>query len=339
MKTIKIKYVGYWDSYEYERTLLYNILKKHYHVELSDNPDYVICGIFGKLYDYCQYPQIRILDCGENYIPDFNLVDYAISRYPFNFQDRHLYVPGCISCEMPTAERFGLLQKKPRDYNIDFLKNKKYFANFICSHESENNIRGDFFKKLCEYKTVLSVGPYLNNTDNRIKVSWADNSKPDFQKKCKFTLCFESTKHEGFVTEKISDAFFADTIPVYFGSSDVFNIFNSDAFVYCRGREDFDNTIKKIIELDNNDEKYLEMMRRPILVNPNYYDDKMIEYEKFVCNIFDQPIENAYRRSQVFWPKTYDNYLSWIKNPESYTQIPMATLLKTVAKKVIRKLH
>lgn len=338
MKTIKIKYVGYWDGYEYERTVLFHFLKRHYNVVISDDPDYIICGIFGKLYDYCQYPQVRILDCGENYIPDFNLVDYAISRYPLSFQDRHLYVPGCISCEMPTAERFAALQNKSRDYKSEILAQKPYFANFICSHESEYNIRGDFFKKLCEYKKVLSVGPYLNNTDNAISVKWADNSKPEFQKKCKFTLCFESTKHEGFVTEKISDAFFADTIPIYYGSSNVTDIFNKDAFINFADYSSMDEAIAKIIELDQDDEKYMHMIRQPILTNSNYYDEKMEEYERFICHIFDQPIESAYRRSRVFWSKTYDDYLAWIKNPESYTQIPMGELVKAFAKKIVRKI-
>ena len=338
MKTIKIKYVGYWDGYQYQRTVLYNVLTKFYNVELSDDPDYIICGIFGSLYDYCKYSQVRILDCGENYLPDFNLVDYAICRYPLSLQDRCLYVPGCISCEMPTAERFKALSNKSRNYTKEILNEKKYFANFICRHESENGIRGDFFKELCKYKKVLSVGPYLNNTGNAINVTWEDGSKPEFQRQCKFSLCFESTKHQGFVTEKISDAFYSDTIPIYFGSDDVTSIFNENAFIQCKGREDFDKTIRKIIELDSDDEKYLEMLRQPILINNNYFDEKMEEYERFVKNIFDQQLEKAYRRSRVYWPKTYDDYLSFIKTDEVYMHATLLKLFKAFWIKIYRKI-
>lgn len=338
MKTIKIKYVGYWDGYQYKRTILYNVLTKFYNVEISEEPDYIICGIFGTLYDYCQYNQVRILDCGENYLPDFNLVDYAITRYPMSLQDRHLYVPGFISCEMPIAERFAALSLKDRNYSSDILNNKTIFASFICRHESEDGIRGDFFKELCKYKKVLSVGEYLNNTGNEINVSWEDDSKIKFLKKCKFSLCFESTKHNGFLTEKISDAFFGDTIPVYFGSDDVLEYFNEDAFIFVKSREDFDRAIKRIIELDNDDTKYLEMMKKPVLKDPDFYVKKMNEYECFVRNIFDQPIEKAYRRSCVYWPKTYNDYICLVKSKKYYTHIPMKDLLIAIVKKIARKI-
>ena len=60
-------------------------------------------------------------------------------------------------------------------------------------------------------------------------VDWLNDSKADFQRKCMFTLCFESTQHEGFITEKLMDAFYADSIPVYYGSSTAADIFNKDA--------------------------------------------------------------------------------------------------------------
>ena len=114
MKTVKIKFVGYWKDFDPNTQLIYHILKKHYDVQICDDPDFVICTIAHPLYGYCSYPQVRILDCGENYTPDFNLVDYAISRYPIEFQDRHFYLPGCISaawdCMKPalTAKRSAM---------------------------------------------------------------------------------------------------------------------------------------------------------------------------------------------------------------------------------------
>ena len=112
-------------------------------------------------------------------------------------------------------------------YTKEFVQNKQLFANFISSHESEFNIRGDFFKKLNEYRRVESAGTYLNNMPNGEVVNWLDGSKTALQRKCKFTLCFESTNHYGFVTEKIMDAFYSDTIPVYYGSPTVAEIFRA----------------------------------------------------------------------------------------------------------------
>ena len=306
MKTIKIKFVGFWDNLDPEENIIYQILKKHYDVQIVDDPDYVICSVFGVPYEYCRYPQVRIMYSGENYIPDFNLVDYALCPYPIKFLDRCCYRPVCLG-EFGRAKE---LQYKKRDFTKSILDEKIYFANFIAGHESEYNIRGDFFKKLCEYKRVESPGSYLNNMPDSERVWFLNESKINFQKKCKFTLCFESTKHEGFVTEKITDAFFSDTIPVYYGSSTVTDIFNPKAFINCSDYPSFEAAIEKIIELDQDDEKYLEMLRQPVFVDPCFADKILNDIEEFVINIFEQPLEKAYRRSRVYWPKTYENFVN-----------------------------
>ena len=309
-KTIRVKFVGFWDGFVAEKTRIYLDLAKLYNIEITDSPDYIICSCFAPYYDYCNYPQVRIMDVGENYIPDMNLVDYAISRYPVSLLDRCFFHPGCIDFR----GRFEALWKQKEKRKIVYPEEKQYFANFIASHESENNIRGDFFKLLSQYKRVESPGTYLNNTDGK-SVDWKDSSKTDFQRKCKFTLCFESTKSGGFVTEKITDAFFADTIPIYFGSEEVFEIFNKDAIVFCESREDFGATIEKIKKLDNNDDKYKEMINRP-LFNPNFdYSKFRADYDNFLKHIFEQPPEQAYRRSRVYIPKQHEDFLKQKKEP------------------------
>lgn len=305
MKTVKIKFVGFWDGFNPEQNMIYQILKKHFDVKITDDPDYIICSIFGVPYEYTQYPQVRIMYSGENYVPDFNLVDYALCPYPIKFLDRCCYRPVCIG----EFGRAKALKYKQRDYSESILDEKVYFANFIASHESEHNIRGDFFKKLCEYKRVESAGSYLNNMPNSERVWYLNESKTDFQRKCKFTLCFESTKHEGFVTEKITDAFFSDTIPVYYGSSTVTDIFNPKAFINCSDYPSFDAVIEKIIELDQDDEKYLEMLRQPIYVDPDFAEKILDNVEKFIIDIFEQPLEKAYRRSRVYWPQRHEDFL------------------------------
>lgn len=288
---------------------MWDAMVKNYDVQVvEDDPDYIICDIFGQLpYEYCRYPQVRILGNGENYIPDFNVVDYAVSRYPITLNDRNFYLPGCAI----RRERFLGLASKDRDYGTDFIENKAYFANFIASHESENNIRGDFFKQLSKYKRVESPGTYLYNMDDGTRVRWDNDSKIRFQRKCKFTLCFESTADYGFITEKIVDAFYADTIPVYFGSPTISDIFNKDAFINVADYASFDDAIARIIELDNDDEQYMQMMRQPILVDPEYPKKLYEDLEAFVCHIFDQPIEKAYRRCRVYYPKYHNDMLVW----------------------------
>ena len=315
MKTIKVKFVGFWKGFDpkTDTSVLVSTIRKHYIIEESDNPDYIICSVFKindiGYYDYCRYPQIRILYSGENYTPDFNFIDYAISPYPIEFQDRHFRFP--VFCDDRDG-RFDALKTKSRNYTKDILDSKPLFANLITGHESEYNLRGDFFKKLSEYKRVESYGTYLNNQPDSEVVTLY--TKPIKQRRCKFTLCFESTKHEGFITEKITDAFFADTIPIYYGSSDVTDFFNKKAFINVSDYASFDEAIQKIIELDNDDDKYLEMLRQPIFCDIDAINAISQKLDEFIFNIFEQPLEKAKRRSEVYCPETHEKYLLELKD-------------------------
>lgn len=308
-RKIKVKFVGFQSSnrvngVKITDTWLYRTLDKYYDIEISDNPDYVICSCFD-LYEYCKYSQIRIMFSGENYVPDFNLIDYAISSYPVDFLDRNFYLPQSLFGYNGERKK---LESRERNYTKEFLETKTRFANFIASYDSENNMRGDFFKALSKRKKVDSAGKWLNNTGEYVR--FQDNSKADFQRQCKFSLCFESTSNGGFNTEKIMDAFYAETIPVYYGDPDISKIFNPKAFINVADYASFDEAIDKILEIDADDEKYLEMMNQPIFNEENYISKTYEAAEEFLIHIFEQPLEKAYRRSRVFWPKGHDEFLA-----------------------------
>lgn len=297
MKTIKVKFVGFWKGFNPDDFLMLQLMQKHYDVQICDDPDYVICSCFG-LYESLNYSQVRIMFSGENYVPDFNHMDYGISVYPLSFQDRHFSFPGMVGIN------HGILMalaEKDRNYSPDILTEKTSFANLVTSHESENGLRSKLFNALSAYKRVESGGTYLNNMPDGASV-WGEK-KTDLQKKCKFTICPESTVHGGFITEKIFDAFYSDTIPIYCGSPTASEIINKEAYLDLNDYASIEDLVKKIIELDSDDKKYMEMLRKPIYVQKNYVDDQIRAFEKFITNIFDQPLEKAYRRSRVYMPQ------------------------------------
>lgn len=318
-KVVKLNYSGMGEDFNETQNLIYDLLKlQGYDVQIADDPDYLICNFSSdNHYPYCGTPQVRIMHSAENYIPDFNLIDYSICPYPITFGDRNFCLPVCVW----PRNHWQSLADKPRSRETAkaLLKEKTYFANFIASHESEYHIRGDFFKQLSTYKRVESPGSYLYNMPDGTEVDFHDESKTDFQRKCKFTLCFESTRHYGFVTEKIMDAFYADTIPVYYGSPTVTEIFNRDAFINVSDFDSFDDAIARIIQLDQDDEAYIEMLSQPILVDPTYPARLEQELGEYVHYIFEQPLEQAYRRSRVYHPKAVDDYLSRAVDEETLT--------------------
>lgn len=329
MKRVKIKFVGKWDGITpEENTICYWLKKNGYDIQITEDADYIICDVFGNPpFEYCKYPQIRIFESGENVTPDFNLVDYAICRYPIRFHDRNFYLPGCSN----PGEYWHALAKKDRNYPADILQEKEYFANLITSHDSEYNFRSIFFEKLNAYKRVESPGTYLNNMPDGRTVNWKDDSKANFQRRSKFTICFESTSHYGFITEKITDAFFSDTIPIYFGSPNITEFFNPDAFINVSDYESLDAVVEKIRELDQDDEKYLAMLRQPILADPDLPRRMDAELEKYILHIFEQPIEDAYRRCRSYYPKWQDEFLARAIEPTR------GYLLKQKIKKMLRR--
>lgn len=318
-KKIRINFTGLSIRNEFDPNDNYilDVLRKHYDVEVCENPDYLICGVLYKGFFnrglYHQYvlksPKVRILFCGENLIPDYNLVDYSVCQYPIEYLDRNCYFPCGVEAFTNGRLFFRELQDKNRDYPDSIYDTKEHFASFIASHDSENNIRGDFFKALNSRKRVESAGTYLNNQDGGKTVDWLDGSKERLLKKCRFSLCFESTKHEGFITEKIVEAFYSDTVPVYYGSSNIKEIFNPKAFIDISDFETFDDAVDRIMEIENDKSLYMEMLCQPIFNNPRYPEEKYAELEGFLCHIFDQPLEKAYRRSRCIAAKNHENFM------------------------------
>ena len=86
--------------------------------------------------------------------------------------------------------------------------------------------------------------------------------------KYRFCLVLENTKKDGYITEKILLAFMGGCIPIYWGTTQVFHMFNAHAFVYY----DVHNpqpALDRIRYLEDNGTAYEEVMAEPILANGN----------------------------------------------------------------------
>lgn len=302
MRTIRIKFVDFEKTFEYKECFIYKALKKYYNVEICDDPDYLFFSVFSD--ENLMYDCVKIFYTGENLCPDFNLCDYAIGFEYLNFQDRYFRLP----YYMRNEKICRLMERKDKDCE-DALTERK-FCNFIYSNGNADTIRKMFFEKLSEYKRVDSGGTYLNN------IGKPCDDKLEFQKKYKFSIAFENSSHPGYTTEKLVDAFAAQTIPIYWGDAEVDKVFNTKSFICLKDRNEMDEVIQKVRELDQDDEKYMKMLREPALVEPNKgYDYSWDEFEVFLRNIIEQDLEKAYRRNRVFWGNYYQKkHLQYYKD-------------------------
>lgn len=67
MKTIKIKFTGFWKNFNANDNFILDILKKNYEVVLSETPEYLFYSVFND--DYIKYDCVRIFDDRGEHLP------------------------------------------------------------------------------------------------------------------------------------------------------------------------------------------------------------------------------------------------------------------------------
>ena len=284
-KQIFVKFTDFPEtSYDLslENNFLLKILKKYYDVKFSDTPDFLFYNVFGNNFEKYQNCT-KIFFTNEVVAPNFNNCDYAIGYDYIDFENRYFRFPH-------TYREFdkNILDKS----NITPNMAERKFCNFIYSNETYGEgaiLRKEFCKQLAKYKRVDCPGKVLNNMGNAITPRQGDftKGKLEFIKNYKFTIAFENASYEGYTTEKLVHAFLANTIPIYWGNPEVTRDFNPKAFINCHDYSSLDEVIQKVIELDNDDEAYLKMLREPC-VNSDYKFDKQERLEKFLINIIEK---------------------------------------------------
>lgn len=307
-KKIKVNFTDFWSALDKEDNILINLLREKYDVEVSEEPDFVFCSLWG--YDYKKYDCIRIYYTGEDTIPDFNNYDYAIGFDFINYRNRYLRIPLYYF----TLKDFDKSLDKRTD---DELLNRQFCA-FVCSNGRHSmDAREVFFNKLSEYKQIDSGGKLFNNVGGRVK------DKIEFQKQYKFTMAFENVSSIGYTTEKLIDGYRSGAIPIYWGNPDVAKEFNPKSFVNCHDYKSFDEVVARVKEIDNNDEEYLSMLKEPILRDNKFYGD--LSNEK-IFEFFDNIIENKQKHRKPNEVTCFDNHThqinvklkdklaSWLRN-------------------------
>ena len=133
------------------------------------------------------------------------------------------------------------------------------FCAFIVGNPS-CQIRNHFFQYLSQkYKKVNSYGKVLNNMGFIPDFPYNDERQLQLLSKHKFVICFENTKTEDYyITEKLLIAKAAGCVPIYWGTSKCFELFDKNAFLYLDGDniESMDKLVSKIKMIDSNDKLF-----------------------------------------------------------------------------------
>lgn len=278
-KLIRINFSDFWRSFDKEDNYFTRLLRPHYHLEISDDPDFLIYSCYnteGRLHwrngvrrsaakEFRNYKCIRIFYTSENVRPNFRECDYAFTYDYVDNPNHHrlpfygLYEPQHKLPFVEEADKHPLIKTESFDPERILLE-KTRFCNFLYSNRHAQK-REDFFHKLSKYKKVDSGGSRLNNIGRKVK------HKLSFLKKYKFTIAFENFSHPGYTTEKIYQPMLVNSLPIYWGNPLIHQDFNTKSFLNYHDFENDDALIEKIIEIDQNEELYLDYLKQPYFPN------------------------------------------------------------------------
>lgn len=303
---IKVAFTDFWDVFDPKDNFIMDALQKNFEVEISDDPDFVFCSIFGRR--HLKYDCAKIFYTGENILPDFNLVDYGLGFQEISFYDRYLRLPHYVL--YPRACSLAL--KKPSMSDEEYLSRK--FCNYVVSNAVSCRERGRIIECLEKYKPLDSGGRYHNNVGGPV----AD--KIEFARGYKFSIAIENSGSRGYTTEKIMEAFASETVPIYWGNPDIAKEFNPDSFINVHDFATYEDMVSYVEKVDNDDELYLKMVKAPIIRSVKK-QGSMNEYEvsdaamclaenylaDFLYKVCSQDSKDAVRRNRIYQGKYYED--------------------------------
>ncbi|HTA30544.1 MAG TPA: glycosyltransferase family 10 [Candidatus Cybelea sp.] len=281
MLKVRLDFCDFMPGYRKTDNWFYHLLRERFDVQICDNPDFLIFADI-RQHVHRVHNCVKIHYCVENFAPDFTICDYTLTCHQMD-DPRNLRLP----CYALTDSRLLL---KDNENVEQIMSSKTKFCGFLASYANKKtHVRNEFFHKLCKYKKVDSAGGALNNVGYRVPLG--PGAKLDFLRPYKFNLAFENASLPGYTTEKIVDAMQVRAMPIYWGNREVDREFNSKSFLNYFDFPDEEALIDKIIELDQDDAKYLEYMRQPYFHNnqPNEFFSRKRVLDQFE-KIFTTPI-------------------------------------------------
>lgn len=192
---------------------------------------------------------------------------YRSTGYPlhefvtFKSNDDNLtYIPfAAYSKEYP-----NFLNSKPRQkVPLEILKQRKDLI-YVYSHCV--SVRDNFFSTVSKYlQSSHSYGKCLNNqSGGRAPGSYNDLKK--LYSNYKFVVAMEHAKKNGYLTEKIINAYEANSIPIYWGDVEtVSEFFNTNSYVDLSSFQSNDEAAKYLLALCKDHKKMQSMLAQPIL--------------------------------------------------------------------------
>lgn len=273
MRTIRVAFGDFWPGFDPQNNYFTRALEINYKVELHQEPElFFFTHPYNGRRDYLNYKCHRVFLGWENERTDWSSCDYALDSDFISNNPRHKRWPIWAAWN---------LEKLIEPKDIGAFSTKTKFACMVVSNPHAKE-RIEFFHALSKYKKVDSGGKYLNN------IGAAVIDKLDFIKDYKFVLAFENSSYPGYTTEKIFEPMLVNSIPIYWGNPVVGTDFNTNSFIHVNQFSSFDEAIQRIVELDQDDDKYMRVVLQPWFRDNKVPEEMSIRsFENFLAFIVE----------------------------------------------------
>lgn len=236
--------------------------------------DVVISSVFGHTETD---PKKTIMYIGENVRPNFINYSHSLSFDHDDYGGRNFRLPLWWS-----RLAWNGFEQKPRKQNshnhgyedlisidsltkgrtLDLSQKTKFCAMIAGNPEG---LRVNLFNSLSQYKQVDGYGLMFGNSLRK--------SKFDILPEYKFCLCPENSVYDGYVTEKLIDAYAGLTVPLYSGDISVNEDFNSKAFINYQDFKRIEIFLHDISWFDREFGLYKDMYEQPLLLKEPSLDN------------------------------------------------------------------
>lgn len=265
-KKIRVAFTDFYSAFKCSDFFIYNILTEYYDVEIDEkNPEFLFYSCFGL--DFLKYEKaIRIFWTGENLHPNFNLCDYSISFHKDSIGGRNYYLPFAYVHLIEREERVPDMTGKEAD---------RKFCSFLYSNECAGEgarLRKEFCLELMKYKHVDCAGKVLHNYDGVSDRLFSDEheAKIAHLSQYKFNIAFENSNMMGYITEKLTDAYLSNTVPIYWGAEADIGPFPKNSIICANDFENMQDLVSHIKYVDQNDDVYNEILNNNPLRNAEH---------------------------------------------------------------------
>jgi hypothetical protein len=228
--------------------------------------DVVISSVFGHTQTD---PKKTIMYIGENMRPNFINYGHSLSFDHDDYGGRNFRLP--LWWSRLAWDGFEQKPRKPNAHNHGYeqlldiksltqprkldMRIKDKFCAMIAGNPE--GLRVNLFNSISQYKPVDGYGLMFGNSLRKSKFSIL----PEY----KFCLCPENSIYDGYVTEKLIDAYAGLTVPLYSGDISVNDDFNRTAFINYQDFKRTDIFLHDISWFDTDFGLYKAMYEQPLL--------------------------------------------------------------------------